>query len=79
VARSAAIGALLALAVILPGSAAQANPPVGPGQSVTYTYYQDAAHSVTVGGYSYGSCGTNFRWGTTTAYYTIRYVTCGGQ
>ncbi|KRB02302.1 DUF6289 family protein [Lysobacter sp. Root690] len=67
---------LLAAGLVVSLTAA-AIPPAGPGQSQTYTYYSDAEHSEVVGGWSYGSCGEPFDWGTHTRYFTIRTVNCG--
>ena len=76
--RRTAVVSLAALAVLVAGAPpASAIPPVGPGRSVTFTYYSSAAKTTVVGGYSYGYCGENFDYGTHTRWYTIRYVTCG--
>jgi len=62
-----------ALAVSL---AASALPHAGPGESYTFTYYADAAHTVEVGGRSYGYCGEPFQWGTQTRYFSYYKTTC---
>jgi hypothetical protein len=75
--RGAAISALLAGAAILaPAGTAHAIPPAGPNESVTYTFYSDASRTVEVGWWSYGACGEPFDFGTHTAYFRIRTVTC---
>jgi len=75
-ARGLLIAAAAATLAVTAATPAAAIPPVGPNQSVTYTYYSSAAKTVIVGGWSYGYCGEPFDWGTHTSYYTIRYVTC---
>lgn len=78
--RTAAIAATSVVAAMVTalGAAtpAQAIPPVGPNQSITYTYYADTAKTTVVGGWSYGSCGEPFDWGTHTRYFTIDRTTC---
>ena len=71
------VAVVLAATTVLVGqSPAQAIPPGGPGQSVTYTFYSDASKTVEVGWWSYGDCGEPFDFGTHTRYYRIRYVDC---
>jgi hypothetical protein len=55
---------------------AAAIPPVGPNQSVTFTYYSGPSKEVVVGEWSYGYCGEPFEWGTRTRYSTYRIITC---
>jgi len=74
-ARIAVTSAVLLSAFAAAGPA-QAIPPAGPGQSVTYTFYSTSAHTTAVGWWSYGSCGEPFDFGTHTQYFTIRYVNC---
>lgn len=68
-----AIAVLAVAGFAAPGAAI---PPAGPNQSVTFTYYSTAARTVVVGGWSYGSCGEPFDWGTHTRYSTYRIVNC---
>ncbi|GIG56056.1 hypothetical protein Lfu02_04280 [Longispora fulva] len=75
-------GAASALVLAVTPAPANAIPPAGPNQSVTFTYYSTAAKTTVVGGWSYGSCGEPFDWGTHTRYSTYRIITCtpgGGQ
>jgi len=74
--RTVAAVALASAAVLGMTTPAHAIPPAGPGQSVTYTFYATAARTTEVGWWSYGSCGEPFDYGTHTAYFTIRYVSC---
>jgi hypothetical protein len=75
--RGGIVAALLAATAALAGHGpAQAIPPGGQGQSVTYTFYSDATRSVEVGWWSYGDCGEPFDIGTHTSYFRIRYVSC---
>jgi hypothetical protein len=68
--------AIAMLAVAGFAAPAAAIPPAGPNQSVTFTYYSTAARTVVVGGWSYGSCGEPFDWGTHTRYSTYRIINC---
>jgi hypothetical protein len=69
-------GVVVAFAVATLAAPASAIPIADPGESVTYTYYANAAKTTVVGGWSYGYCGEPFQWGTKTNYFTLRYVNC---
>ncbi len=56
--------------------AAQAVPPAGPNQSVTFTYYSSSTREVVVGEWSYGYCGEPFQWGVKTRYSNFRIINC---
>jgi hypothetical protein len=71
---TASVAATLGLTVA--AVPAQAIPPVGPNQSVTFTYYSSASRTVVVGGWSYGSCGEPFEWGVKTSYSSYRIINC---
>jgi hypothetical protein len=65
-----------AIGVTVAAVPAQAIPPVGPNQSVTFTYYSSAARTVVVGEWSYGYCGEPFEWGVKTRYSSFRTINC---
>lgn len=70
----------LSLSLLIAGlavsAAALAIPHAGPGESYTFTYYADAAHTIEVGQRSYGYCGEPFQWGEVTRYSTYYKTTC---
>ena len=68
--------ALAGAATLVSPAPSYANPPAGPNQSVTFTYYSNSSKTVEVGWYSYGSCGESYDIGTHTPYYRYRTVTC---
>jgi hypothetical protein len=74
--RLLTVGATTLFALTAVASPAAAIPHAGPNQSVTFTYYSSAARTVVVGGWSYGSCGEPFDWGTHTRYSTYRVINC---
>lgn len=69
-------GAIAAMAATTVAAPAAAIPPVGPNQSVTFTYYSNSSKTVVVGGWSYGYCGEPFDWGTHTRYSTYYVTNC---
>lgn len=77
-ARRAALltAAACALVTLATASPAQAIPPAGQNQSVTFTYYLDRAKTEIVGGWSYGYCGEPFEWGVKTRYSTVVIINC---
>lgn len=65
-----------AMGVTVVAIPAEAVPPAGPNQSVTFTYYANALRDEVVGEWSYGYCGEPFQWGVKTRYSNFRIINC---
>ena len=57
-------------------SPAQAVPPAGPNESIVFDYFSDAAKTIQVGGWIYGNCLPDFKWGSRTSFFNGKRVTC---
>jgi hypothetical protein len=71
-----AAAAAITVALTVAAVPAEAIPPAGPNQSVTFTYYSDLTWDVVVGQWSYGYCGEPFEWGVKTRYSSYRIINC---
>ncbi|MEU6076233.1 hypothetical protein [Micromonospora sp. NPDC047074] len=76
--RNAVVATLLTVAgtTAVVASPAQALPYPGVNESITITYYADAARTVQVGMLVYGNCLEDFQYGTRTAYSTWTRTVC---